>query len=196
MHTKKTFEIIRSKILLTLDNNLAKDLLYHCTDHTIDVEMQAERIALNEKIFNQDDLFLLKVACLYHDSGFIFTYNEHETAGCNLAMNELPAYGLSSKELDIIRGLIMATKLPQTPQSRLEEVICDADLDYLGRDDFFSISNNLFLEFRSRGFVASENEWNRVQIKFFKEHKYFTDTTKILRERKKLEHLEMIEALI
>jgi uncharacterized protein len=195
MLTKEIYEIIRSKVLLNLGNNLSKDLLYHCVDHTIDVEMQAERIAISEKIGSQDDLFLLKIACLYHDCGFLFTYNEHEAAGCDLVMKELPAFGLSAGQVDIICGLIMATKIPQTPLSKLEEIICDADLDYLGREDFFPVSNNLFLELKACNFVASENDWNLIQIRFFRQHKYFTDTTKILRERQKQKHLEMIEAI-
>ncbi|MEP7144223.1 MAG: HD domain-containing protein [Ferruginibacter sp.] len=196
MLTKEIYEIIRSGVLLNLANNLSKDLFYHCVDHTIDVEIQAERIAISEKILSGEDLLLLKTACLYHDTGFLFTYNEHEEAGCDLAVKELSAFGLTLKQVDIICGLIRATKIPQTPLSKLEEIICDADLDYLGREDFFPISNNLFLELKAANFISSENDWNLVQIKFFKQHQYFTATTKKLREQKKQEHLEMIEAMM
>lgn len=90
----------------------------------------------------------------------------------------------------------MATKIPQTPLSKLEEIICDADLDYLGRDDFYPTSNLIFLELKAQGFVTAENEWNLTQIKFFKQHRFFTSTTKKLRQQKKQLHLEMIEASI
>jgi len=195
MLTKNLYEIIRSKVLQYLGNNLSKDLFYHCVDHSIDVEMQAERIAISEKVNSEEDLFLLKIACLYHDCGFIYTYNEHEEAGCNLVMKELPEFGLSPDQVEIVCGLIRATKIPQTPMTKLEEIICDADLDYLGREDFFPISNNLFLELKAANFVTTENEWNLIQIKFFKQHNYFTTTTKKLREQQKQKHLEMIEAI-
>ena len=190
------YEMIRSRVLHNLENNLSKDMWYHGVHHTIDVVLQAERIARNEIIINEEDLFLLKVACLYHDTGFLFTYQEHEAAGCNLAKEELPAFGLDPKQIAIICGMIMATKIPQTPHTKLEEIICDADLDYLGRDDFFPISNTLFLELKARNFVATENDWNLIQIKFFKQHYFFTPTTKKLRDREKQQHLEMIEAMI
>jgi uncharacterized protein len=196
MATKEIFETIRSGILQNLGDNLSKDLLYHCVGHTIDVEIQAERIAFSEKISNQEDLFLLKIACLYHDSGFLFTYNEHESAGCDLVMKELPAFGLSRQQVEMVVGMIMATKIPQRPLTKLEEVICDADLDYLGREDFFPISNNLFLELKAGNFIVSENDWNLVQVKFFKQHEYFTLTTKNLREQQKQKHLEVIEAMM
>ena len=196
MHKKETYQKIRSHVLSTLEKNLSADLLYHCVDHTIDVEEQAERIALSENVTAPEDLFLLKIACLYHDTGFLFTYvNDHEAAGCDLAMTELPGYGLTPEEIGLVCGMIMATRIPQTPHSKLEEIICDADLDYLGREDFLPVSNNLFLELKARNVVKTENDWNNIQIRFFNQHGYFTSTTKKLRDEQKQKHLEMIEAV-
>ncbi len=196
MPKKELYEIIRSKILHNLGENLSKGLWYHGVHHTLDVEKQALRIAESEHISDPDELFLLKVACLYHDSGFLFTYKDHEIAGCNLVRRELPAFGFNLAELDIICGLIMATKIPQTPHTKLEAIICDADLDYLGRNDFDGISNTLFLELNARKFVETENDWNLIQVKFFKAHQFFTATSKNLREQKKQQHLEMIEEML
>lgn len=196
MPTTNIYEPLRSKILQKLENHLSKDLFYHSVHHTIDVETQAERIALNENITNHQDLLLLKVASLYHDSGFLFTYIEHEKASCKLVKEELPFFGFAEKEIDIICGLIMATRIPQTPLNRLEEIICDADLDYLGREDFFSISNNLFLELKARKIIATKKDWDLVQVKFFKVHHFFTNSNKKLRGQQKQRHLEMIEAML
>jgi HD superfamily phosphodiesterase len=187
---------IRSGILLNLEKNLSPNLYYHCLQHTVDVELQAKRIALQENIDNKEDLFLLNIACLYHDSGFLSTYTSHEVAGCELVMRELPGFGISTAQMQIICGMIMATKIPQTPYTKLEEIICDADLDYLGRDDFAPISRNLFMELKARNFVNSEHDWNTIQIRFFKQHNYFTDTNKQLRHHKKMNHLQEIEAMI
>ncbi len=196
MLAQKNFELIRKEILSYLDKNLSKDLYYHSVHHTIDVELQAERIALNENITSEEDLYLLRIACLYHDSGFLFAYTDHEDAGCNLAIINLKAFDLTDKQIGIVCGLIQATKIPQTPLTKLEEIICDADLDYLGREDFFEISYSLFLELKAKQIVVSENDWNQVQVKFFKQHHYFTSTSKKLREKQKQVYLEMIEATV
>ncbi|MEJ7586605.1 MAG: HD domain-containing protein [Ferruginibacter sp.] len=195
MLTNELFEVIRTGVLKNLEINLPKDLYYHSVAHTIDVEMQGERIAANEKSIDKEDLVLLKIGCLYHDTGFLFTYNEHEAAGCDLMVKELAAFGLTAKQIDIVNGLIMATKIPQKPLTKLEAIICDADLDYLGREDFFPISNNLFLELKARNLVTTENEWNIIQTSFFKQHSYFTNTTRKLREQQKQLHFEMINAV-
>lgn len=181
---------------MKLGQGLSKTLYYHSLHHTLDILKQAERIAKEENINNEEDLFLLKVACLYHDSGFLITYKGHEEAACKIVKKELPGFNVSIKEIDIICRMIIATKIPQSPETSLEKIICDADLDYLGRPDFFEISNKLFLELKERKLVAGETEWNLIQIKFFKQHRYFTRTNKKLRAPVKQTHLEMIETLV
>jgi hypothetical protein len=70
----------------------------------------------------------------------------------------------------------MATKIPQNPKSHLEEIICDADLNYLGRDDFFSIEEKLYEEMLAFGYIKNTEEWNKVQVDFMRNHHYFTST--------------------
>jgi uncharacterized protein len=196
MVTKEKYKMIESSILSKLRAGLSKDLTYHKVQHTIDILKHAERIAFNENIKNEEDLFLLKVACLYHDSGFLKTYYGHEKESCNLVKEQLPEFDLKKKQVDIICNMIMATKIPQRPSNKMEQIICDADLDYLGTADFFKQSNNLYIELKKRGLVKNKNEWYEIQERFMKEHRYFTDTSKKLRGPQKLKHLEMIKSII
>jgi hypothetical protein len=73
--------------------------------------------------------------------------------------------------------MIMATKIPQTPATLPEMIICDADLDYLGRDDFDVISNSLKEEFLTYNIISNEPEWDQLQVRFFESHQYFTATS-------------------
>jgi len=88
----------------------------------------------------------------------------------------------------------MATKLPQSPHNHLEEIICDADLDYLGRDDFFAISDRLYEEFLSEGKVQNYDDWNKKQIAFFENHRYFTPTSQTFRNEKKHSNLNIVRS--
>ena len=90
--------------------------------------------------------------------------------------------------------MIMATKIPQTPQTPLEKILCDADLDYLGREDFYSIGLRLFEEMKTRGFVESEREWNLIQKTFLESHRYHTAYSRANREGRKQQHLQEILA--
>jgi hypothetical protein len=139
---------------------------------------------------------LLKVAALFHDSGFLHVYKEHEEKGCMIAKEFLPVFGVSEKQLQQIFGMIMATRIPQQPKNYLEEIICDADLDYLGRDDFYPIGKTLYHEWKAFGFVRDEEDWNKKQVRFLEAHHYFTDSSIVLRASKKAEHLAQLKSIV
>ncbi len=178
-----------------MHSELSSVLYYHNVPHVLDVLSAAESIGTSENISNAD-MELLKVAALYHDSGFIVDADNHEKLGCDIARSALPEFGFNEEEIDVICGLIMATRVPQSPGGLLEKIICDADLDYLGRDDFFTIGNKIFREFMERGIVANEQEWNELQVKFLSVHNYFTNTSIRLRASKKAEHLKEVKQIL
>ena len=89
--------------------------------------------------------------------------------------------------------MIMATKIPQQPRSLPEMIICDADLDYLGRNDFTDISCTLKKEFLAYQVIKTEEEWDQLQVSFFESHNYFTASSARDRSPKKIQHLEMLK---
>jgi len=139
---------------------------------------------------------LLKTAGLFHDVGFTVSYDEHEYNGILIAKVMLPSYGYSQEQIEKICSIIMSTKLPPKPNGLLEEIICDSDLDYLGRSDFIPVSNSLFDELKSQNKINSLNDWNRMQVKFISGHQYFTATARSLREVNKQSQIERISSLI
>ncbi len=187
------YEAVEKVMLQKLQNELPEHLSYHSVVHVKDVLGAAIALAQQESI-NEEELVLVKTAAVFHDSGFLFGAQEHEKKSCEIARQYLPEYGYTSPQIEKICGMIMATKIPQTPHNHLEEILADADLDYLGREDFFTISNWLFEELAMFGIVNNEDDWNRLQIKFFEGHHYFTPTAIALRGRKKEEHLNMIKS--
>jgi hypothetical protein len=90
----------------------------------------------------------------------------------------------------------MATKMPPQPQNLLQEIICDSDLDYLGRSDFIPVSNTLYRELKEQNIIEELNEWNKLQLKFISGHQYFTQTARSLREVNKQKQIERISELI
>ena len=186
------FEAVKTYIINRLENDLPKTLYYHTIHHTIDVLDAVELIAVAEKINNNNTL-LLKTAALLHDSGFLIQYNSNELIGCQFAHKILPNFEYNNHDITIIDGMIMATKIPQTPKNHLEKIICDADLDYLGRDDFSSISKKLRKELKTHGKKFSENEWLIFEINFLEKHQYFTKTAQSLRNTKKSQHIQKLK---
>jgi len=181
-------------ILDKLQKELPGYLYYHSFSHTQDVLTAALRIASDEGI-NGKDIMLLRTAVVYHDAGFIIQNKDHEEIGCDIARKSLQCFDYTDDEISIICGMIMATKIPQSPNNLLEEIICDADLDYLGREDFWTISNNLYKELNNFNQLNKE-DWYRLQIGFFEQHHYFTPSVIKLRAQKKKQHLKRIRALL
>ena len=176
-------------IIDELSRKLPENLYYHGLHHSLDVTRAALILASQEGITDQESLDLLKTAALYHDSGFMIIYQSHEEAGCKIIKNVLPDFGYANVQIDIICGMIMATKLPQNPQTHLEKILCDADLDYLGRDDYEPIAHTLFLELFARNLIADAEYWNVMQIKFLGSHQYWTDSARKNRDEVKQRHL-------
>jgi len=186
------FTSIKQPILTRLQNELDSRLGYHNITHTLDVLEQAEVLAEQEKVTDKHDLLLLKIAAVFHDSGFLFVYKNHEEKSCEIASESLRNV-FSKEDIKKVFGMIMATKIPQTPNTLLEQIICDADLDYLGRNDFEPISRNLYKEFLTFKIIPEDIIWDHIQIKFFESHHYFTGTSMSKRNGKKLKHLNILK---
>ena len=170
-------------------------LSYHNPDHIQDVYVSALRIADSEGI-DEEGKNLLRVATLLHDAGFIHTSVNHEKRGAEMAGCVLPVFGFSTSQISIVQEMILATKVPQRPISHLDRIICDADLDYLGRDDFYSIGGKLYMELLASGVVKDDKSWNALQKKFLEAHRYHTNFSKANREPEKQERLKEIISLV
>lgn len=180
-------------MLEKLESGLDRTLFYHGTHHTLDVVQASAEIAALEGITDGESLALLRTAAFYHDSGFMNTYQGHEEAGCALAREVLPGFGYTETQIATICGMIMATKIPQSPKNMLERIICDADLDYLGRDDFEAIAATLFEELKARDMVEDIPAWDAVQVKFLEAHAYWTASERKRRDAAKQRHLQRLK---
>ncbi|MBM76947.1 MAG: hypothetical protein CL846_00550 [Crocinitomicaceae bacterium] len=180
-------------IMKILREKLPPNLHYHSIKHTYDVVQAVERIAIMEGVLDED-IFVLKSAATYHDAGFVEAYDKNEPIGAKMAENILPKYGYTPEQIEQVKELIYATIIPHNPKNKLEKIICDADLDYLGRDDFYEISDSLRRELRDHGKINSDRLWDEIQVKFLTQHQYFTKSAIKMRAEKKEEHLQVIKA--
>lgn len=162
-------------ILRKLEKELPKNLFYHGVHHTLDVLEAAEIIGASEGV-SEEDMVLMRTAVLLHDIGYIVRYNHNESVACEIADEILPAYGYTESDLEQIKVLIMSTQVGLEPDTHLEKVMCDADHDYFGREDYREIAQTLYRELAEYGFRHNEKEWLNKQIYFLThKHKYYTD---------------------
>lgn len=189
------FTDVQELVLDKMEKELPGSLYYHNVKHTVDVVTEVELIGWAEGL-DDEGILLLKTAALFHDAGHTIEYDEHEFHGTELARKYLPGFGYTSEQIDQICEIIMATKLPPEPRDIYQKIICDADLDYLGRSDMIPVSNTLYRELKERNKIGTFKQWNQLQLKFISGHSYFTKTAKSLREVNKQKQIERIKKLI
>jgi adenylate cyclase len=189
------FTDIQEIILDKLERELPGYLFYHNVKHTVDVVTEVELIGWGEGC-SDEEILLLKTAGLFHDAGHTVTYDGHEFQGTLIAREMLPGFNYTPEQIERICEIIMSTKLPPKPTNLLEDIICDSDLDYLGRSDFIPVSNTLFEELKAQNKMGSLNDWNKLQVRFISGHQYFTRTARSLREVNKQMQIKRIQSLI
>jgi uncharacterized membrane-anchored protein YitT (DUF2179 family)/predicted metal-dependent HD superfamily phosphohydrolase len=189
------FEQAGDFIINKLRTELPAHLTYHQVDHTLDVFNAAERIGKAEGI-SAVDIQLVLTAAWYHDTGFLVKAVGHEEESCRIAKEVLPRFDYTNSEIEIVCGLIWATRIPQSPRNHLEQIMADADLDYLGRNDFKTISNKLYNELAFAGKINNRHEWDFAQVKFMENHHYFTQTAIKSRQAQKDLNFAQIKAQI
>ncbi len=186
------YEVAYGMIESFLINHLPKEYTYHTIHHIRDVVEQSERIAKKEKI-NKEDIADLKLAAWLHDVGYIWEPNRHEARGSEYATTILNAMDFPAQKINRITGMIMATKIPQSPKNILDQIICDADLDYLGREGYEENSLLLLQELRLKKEISAL-DWLKIQDQFLTKHTYFTKTSNTTRNKLKEEVLANIKS--
>ncbi len=186
---------LRKKALAILNSKLPKDLCYHNISHTLDVVRVVNQYIRREKI-DSYSAYILRIATLLHDIGYTVTKVEHEQKSIEIAEQLMLEYDFSPTDIELVRGLIKATRIPQSPKNYLERILCDSDLDYLGRKDFYQISDQLYKELKQSSMVSNINEWNKAQIKFLEVHQYHTAFARKYRQPEKEKRILEIKKTI
>ena len=169
---------------------------YHNITHTKDDVLPAcIRIAEQEGI-SKEDMWLVKTAAVLHDIGYSQRYTDNEVVAADIAADILPQWGYSSDAIKVIRSLILATQMPQSPSTHLEKIMCDADLDSLGRADCFYKGMQVREELNAYVGYIPLKEWFRHQYTFLVSHRYFTAAARTLRDATKKKNIEELKHLI
>lgn len=170
------FDHLRSDILNLIKSNLPDEIIYHDLTHTLNVEKAALRYAKMEGLSAEDTL-LLNTGVLFHDIGYILVYEDNEDVAIALAKKELPKYGYSEQQITIVTDIINSTKIEAPKNSLLEQIMCDADHDYFGRADYYSVSSKLREEIENFHGKISDQAWIEKQIHYLEhKHAYYTET--------------------
>ena len=179
-----------------LRDELPEGLKFHIADHTLHptkgVVSSANRIAISENI-SEHDRELLITAAYFHDSGYIRKYNKNEPIGAEIAGRILKMIGYKPNEVAMIQTMILSTDLEREPKTHLEKILCDADLDHFGREDFFKLDGKIREEWRAEGIDVNDDlKWYKGTLEIITRHKYYTESQKKLREERRQKNIKSL----
>lgn len=176
-----------------LENDIPDQFVYHDHYHTERVVKAAEVIG-KECGFEGDDIEVLAIAAWFHDTGYKQGCSNHESAGIQIARAFLEKESYPEEKIVKVEGCINATKMPQSPKSPLEEVLCDADLHHLACEDYEKMAAKMHKEVEHmKGHSIKDEDWNEMNYQFFKDHEFFTAYGKNVLEPIKEGNLQTIK---
>jgi HD superfamily phosphodiesterase len=174
-------------------HQLKPEFVFHSVEHTEDVVEACSYMADYYKL-EDDDRLVLMIAAWFHDTG----YSKGQTAGheeesVRIATEFLQKHVVDSTIIQRVSSAIQATRMPQSPISQIEKILCDADLYHLATEDFKPRNQLLKQEQEVHlGHKISKKDWRKNNIRFLENHKYFTDYGQEYLEPKKEENLNVL----
>lgn len=169
---------------------------FHNIQHTVEVYERSKTIALFENV-SSHEVTLVSIAALFHDTGIVDAYEDHEAMSALYANLYLHKLGLLETDIVIITGCIHATKMPQNPHTKLQEIICDADLSHLAADNYLLKNKLLREEWEIElGKTYSDKEWIEMNVDFLKNHNYFTSYGKNVLITGKERNIEILKKVL
>jgi predicted metal-dependent HD superfamily phosphohydrolase len=183
----KLVEEAKEFVTVLLTHELSKNCLFHTIGHTLDVLKNAEIIGTYCKL-DPDKLNVLRVAALFHDVGYVDSYQDHEKYSAEKARSFLKARHVDEKTIRQIEKAILATKTPQNPQDKLSRILCDADLMNLTFDEYFEHLDLMRKEWEQVGKTKIDRQKFYIStLEFFRSHEYHSRYGKnILQPKKEL----------
>lgn len=148
--------------------------VYHNLLHTQQTVEAAEELADGCKLAKSDTEIVL-LSAWFHDAGYVDAVDGHEEKSMEIATKFLGEKNYPIERIEIVTNCIRATKIPQSPKTLLEEIVCDADMSHLGKKRFFGRSDLLRMEMELRtGSMFTDLEWIQRNVDFASASRFFT----------------------
>jgi len=172
-----------------------KDFAYHNIQHTLDVVAAVKELSSAFNLHSKEQELLL-LAAWFHDAGYDKGPMGHEERSVEYAKAFLEKYSFEESDIQIIQNCIMATKMPQSPNSLLEKILCDADMSHLGKKIYWERCGRIRQEFTlTQNKTMSEPEWIQFELDFINNQEYHTQKAKQLFDTKKQKHIRQLNKL-
>jgi len=110
---------------------------------------------------------ILLLSAWFHDTGYMETYTGHEEKSVEIATAFLQQEEYPEERIQEIADCILATRNDQPASTLLQEILIDADISNIGKENFFSNAELLRVEWEIylKKFFT-DAEWAQFQLDF------------------------------
>ncbi|MBX2914737.1 MAG: HD domain-containing protein [Cyclobacteriaceae bacterium] len=188
--------IFESRFYVTglFNHYLPANCKFHTIHHTLNVVQFCYELGEHYRL-TKTDMEKLLLAAWFHDTGYCLNIDDHENASVTIVSTFLDSRNLTENYLPSVKKLILATKRLGEPVTLAEQIICDADAQHLGAEDYFNWCALLKEELELKNCQElSDKEWSQMNICFFDSHRYFTDYAQKMWGGQKLKNLNLLKA--
>ena len=191
---------INSELLASIEDyvtsffkeHIKMEFVYHDLEHTQYV-VDASYLIGKSCELTEEEMEVVGIAAWFHDTGYNQGQENHEERSCEFARQFLLNQQYPVEKLNKVLGCIRATKLPQNPQTLLEEIICDADLSHLGTESYWDRCGRIRQELlMTKNIVMSEQEWVDFELDFITNHHYHTEAAGEIFNKRKERHIRQL----
>lgn len=180
MNYDQLLSILEQHVRQFFETHKDDRFVYHNIRHTESVVAATGEIA-NHFQLNDRDFFTVMAAAWFHDTGYFSQPENHEARGVTQAADFLRQNQIEENIIEVVKGCILATRLPQSPKNILEKIVCDADLYHLGTDNFNAANKRMRREKEAlTGRKFSGAEWRQGTIRLLQNHHYHTEYCQLL----------------
>jgi hypothetical protein len=172
---------LEEKVFNEMLQDLPESLHFHRLEYARKVYDQSFLLCRSEEI-EQEDRLLVRTAALMLFTGLAQAYHNFENRSSVLCREILPDFAYSESQIDQISNLVMATKMPFNPNNRLETILIDARMEFIGRPDYTDQLKKLYQELKETGVKINGQQFKKQQLELLYKFEFYTLAAKRLRE--------------
>lgn len=170
---------IEEMITKMFDDEAPPNLYFHNSSMLRNICNNVELLSTAENL-SEEEFINLKLASVFLLTGYISDYEKPMEASLRLVEEILPAYGFNQDNTANTSKLIKNSYTDKY-DSLSDRILHDARYDYLGRVDYFKLTEKLLRERTEYGKHTDSITWIGIQKKSLTDHEFLTKTARLLR---------------
>lgn len=189
-------EEARQDISRLIQENMPSKYHFHHVEHVEQVVSAIGQLAGAAGLESRERTILL-LAGWFHDVGYIQGPQGHEERSAAKARASLTSWLVPEDIIREVEACILATKMPQQPENKLQCLMADADLSHLGTAEYWTFISKLRQELKeAHQKEMTETEWLQFEIDFLEGHQYHTPEAQAIYGKNKKKHLKKLRLML